>query len=185
ALSVRDPASGGVAARTVELTTNGEELALGDLVLDASAPRVLASAPEPFAANVAPSAEIVVRFDEPIDASSVTAQTFVVRVAGTPVAGTRELREAGTAIAFVPAAPLPDLQPVEVVVHADRLGFEGQVLAAGVRDLSGLSLAADHVFSFTTGDSQPPELVSLTPADGAVEVDPSAVVRFAFSEPVD
>src|SRR5690606_334793 len=43
----------------------------------------------------------------------------------------------------------------------------------------------DHVFSFTTGDSQPPELVSLTPADGAVEVDPSAVVRFAFSEPVD
>src|SRR5690606_28870294 len=116
---------------------------------------------------------------------SVTAQTFVVRVAGAPVAGTRELREAGTAIAFVPAAPLPDLQPVEVVVHADRLGFEGQVLAAGVRDLSGLSLAADHVFSFTTGDSQPPELVSLSPADGAVEVDPSAMVRFAFSEPVD
>jgi len=184
-VSIREPIRNGVASRAVTLVTNGEEWALGDIVLDASGPRVVASEPVAFAADVSPSAAIVVRFDEPIAPASLTAQSFTVDVAGAPVTGTRELREGGTAIAFVPSAPLPDLQNVSVRVRADRIGFAGEVLEAGVRDLAGLSLGTDFVLSFTTGDSQPPELVSMSPADGAVEVDVRAVVRVEFSEPVD
>jgi len=183
-LSLREPVTNGVAARAVTLATNGEVANLGDVVLDDRGPAVVATEPQASASGADPAAQIVVRFDEPIDPASVSAATFDVRVAGAAVAGVRELRDGGTSIAFVPAAALPDLQNVEVAVRADRVGFEGEVLEPGVRDLAGLSLAGDFVLDFTTGDSQPPQLVAVSPADGAAEIDVRAVVRFEFSEPI-
>ncbi len=183
-LSVREPVTNGVALRLVALTVNGEVASLGDVLLDAEGPSVVSTEPAESASGVSPSGEIVVRFDEPIDAASVSEETFTVRAGGAVVLGARSLRDGGTALAFVPAAPLPDLQPVEVTVRADRFGFENELLEAGVRDLAGLSLAADFTFAFTTGDAQPPQLVSVSPGDGASEVHVASVVRFEFSEPI-
>ena len=183
-LSVREPVTNGVASRRLALTVNGEVAGLGDLVLDAEGPNVVSTEPAESASGVSPSGEIVVRFDEPVDAASVTAETFVVRAGGAAVPGARTLRDGGTALAFVPAAPLSDLQRIDVTVRADRFGFENELLEAGVRDLAGLSLAGDFAFGFTTGDTQPPRLVSVSPAGGASEVHVGSVVRFEFSEPV-
>ncbi|MCC6642626.1 MAG: Ig-like domain-containing protein, partial [Deltaproteobacteria bacterium] len=183
-LSVREPVTNGVALRLVALTVNGEVANLGDLVLDAEGPSVVSTEPAVSASGVSPSGEIVVRFDEPVAAASVTAQTFSVRAGGAVVPGARTLRDGGNAIAFVPAAPLPDLQNVDVTVRADRFGFENEVLEAGVRDLAGLSLAGDFEFGFTTGDTLPPQLVAVSPASGASEIHLDSVVRFEFSEPI-
>jgi len=184
-LSIREPVSRGVASRALTIASNGQSIELGTVALDAAAPVVVATLPGAGASGVDPSAAIEVRFSEPVDPASITAETFAVRVAGVPVAGQLALAENGALARFTPAAPLPDLQNVSVALAADVLGFEGQVLAPGVHDLAGLSLGADFRFAFSTRDSTPPRLVSVSPADGSGEVDLTAVVRFEFSEPID
>ena len=54
----------------------------------------------------------------------------------------------------------------------------------GPTDDAGLSLVDPFVSTFTVRDSMPPVVASASPASGALQVPPDAVVRVAFSEPV-
>ncbi|MDJ0848600.1 MAG: Ig-like domain-containing protein [Myxococcota bacterium] len=186
-LGVLEPDRNEAARRAIELLSNGDEVAFEDgdaIVLDGDPPGVVATSPNPAAVGVPLVARIEVRFDEPVDPESLGPQSFAVEIEGKPLAGARSVVDGDTAV-FTPAAPLPDLSVVRVTLSADVLGFEGQVLAPGVRDLEGNSLAADVGFRFTTGDGRSPALVALSPADGSVEVAPESVVRFEFDEPID
>ena len=80
---------------------------------------------------------------------------------------------------------MPDLTQVRVTAKGHRVGFEGQVLEPGVRDLAGLGLASDLIFTYTTGDVTKPRVVSVHPADKALDVPLRSVFRVEFSEPVD
>ena len=184
-LSIVEPTSNGVAQRTVTLATNGDVVDLGTIVLDTQRPQVVSTAPGVDKCRRHPAAPIVVTFSEPVDPASVNAMTFRVLVSGTPVAGSFSVSPTQPIATFVPANPLPDLKPVSITLKADKLGFEGQVLEPGIRDLAGLSLAADVSFTFTTGDTAPPSVVSVSPADGALGVDLASVIRIEFSEPID
>jgi len=185
ALSIREPVTNGTARRELALTTNGQELALGELRLDGQPPEVVSTTPSASANGVAPTTTVRITFDEPMAEATLGPETLRVSVAGEPVAGVRTLEDGGLTAVFTPVAPLPDLQPVQVRVAGDRFGFGGELLTAGLQDLAGRGLEADLVFGFTTADTRPPVLLSVTPADGAREVDPRAVVRFTFDEPVD
>ena len=45
-----------------------------------------------------------------------------------------------------------------VLLRGEKLGFEGEVLEPGIRDLNGIGMAANFRFSFATRDSTPPKL---------------------------
>ncbi len=184
-LSVREPATNGVAARAVDLASNGQVVLLGDIVLDADPPFVVSVLPEAGSSGAVPDAPIVVTLSERIDPATVDAETFVVRAGGQAVDGTISVSPVEPVVAFTPVSPLPDLSRIDVVLRADRVDFEGRVTATGVRDLAGISLPADHAYSFITADTTPPALVSVSPADGASGVPLGGVVRLEFSEPVD
>ncbi len=185
ALQIRDPASNGVALLQVTLDSNGDQRDLGPLVLDDSRPQVLGTVPAEGSFGVSPAAAIVIGLDEAVDPASVGPDTFEVRVDGEPVSGSYEVSGAPPEIVFTPDLPLPDLRPVSVTLLGDVIGFEGQVLEPGIQDLAGNGLLSDFELRFTTGDSKPPTLQSVSPADGEVEVGLASVVRWQFDEPVD
>jgi hypothetical protein len=55
--------------------------------------------------------------------------------------------------------------------------------AAGVKDAAGNALAADRVWSFTTGaDTTPPTVTSVTPPSGATAIAPTSTVTATFNE---
>jgi hypothetical protein len=70
------------------------------------------------------------------------------------------------------------------VLAGDRFGPTGGLLARGVIDRFGKPMTGTFLSSFTTRDDDPPVLVSFTPEDGAEQVDPNAVVRLSFNEPI-
>ncbi len=183
-LSIRDPASNGVAARVIDLLSNGQTIALGDVRLDADAPFVVSVLPEADSTGAVPDAPIVVTLSERIDPATVDTGTFIVRAAGEIVSGSVSVSPVEPVIAFTPSAALPDLTRIDVTLRADRVDFEGRVTSAGIHDLAGISLAGDYVFSYITADTTPPVLVSASPADGAREIDLASVLRFEFSEPI-
>src|SRR5262249_40136262 len=84
-----------------------------------------------------------------------------------------------------PHAPLAsETQYEAVVVDGDLLDAVGAVIAAGPRDLVGRAPAAPFALPFRTRDQDPPGLLSISPANGAIQVDPRAVVRLSFDEPI-
>ncbi|OGC00091.1 hypothetical protein A2V82_13030 [candidate division KSB1 bacterium RBG_16_48_16] len=184
-ISIHEPVTNGVASRTAILDTNGQALDLGIIVVDSSRPSVVSASPSPDSVNVDPVLPIVVTLSELIAPSSINSQTFRVTVDGNSIAGTYIVSDAEPKVTFTPANALPDLNQVRVSLKGDKIGFEGQVLEPGIKDLSGLGMAADYTYIYSTKDSTPPAVVSLSPADGASGVSTSSVIRVEFSEPVD
>jgi hypothetical protein len=184
-LSILEPSSNGRAQTVIQLDTNGADFDLGEVVLDATRPRFAASSPASGRTGVSPGAAISVTFSEPIDPASLTAESFRLSVGGETVSGSFDAPAGSALVRFTPSAPLPDLRQVQVELSGDRVGFDGLVSVPGIRDRAGNPLASDVRFSFTTGDSLPPAVVSLSPQDGSSAVDLTSAVRIEFSEPVD
>ena len=88
-------------------------------------------------------------------------------------------------VQITPLAPLKSLQTYQVVViDGTRLNALGQLSASGPTDLVGRPLTAPFVSTFTTADNDPPLIVSQFPANGEIQIDPRAVLRLSFSEPI-
>jgi len=183
-LMILEPASNGVAARDVDLSVNGEVIDLGSIILDNTRPVVSSRLPEADSTGINPTAPLLVYFNELIDPASVSPETFRVLVDGEPVAGSYTVSPIEPLIAFAPSERLPDLRQINVVLIGERLGFEGQILEAGIRDLAGQGMITDVSYTFMTGDSLPPTVISLSPADGSTGVSLASVMRFEFSEPI-
>ncbi len=184
-VAIIDPNTNGIAKRTVLLNTNGQVLDLADIILDDKAPTVISVYPEEDAPDVLPGSQIEATFSEFVDPKSVTAQTFKVMIDGVAVAGKFTFLADEPTVAFTPTNPLPDLKRITVQIKGNKIGLDGQVLERGISDPSGFGMVGDYLFSFSTKDNTPPAIVSISPANGAIEVAPTSVVRVEFSEPVD
>ena len=137
---------------------------------DTDAPKVTFTDPADKAAGSPVGVLVEVAFDEAMNPATLDASTFTVKQGATPVAGT--VAYAGQTATFLPASPL-----------AANTAFTATV-TTGAEDIAGNALAADYVWSFTTGDTAP--TVSFTdPADQAVAVATSATIHAAFSEAMD
>jgi hypothetical protein len=185
AISILEPSSNGRAQAVILLDQNGAVFDLGDVVLDAGRPRFVAASPFSGQTGINPAGPIQITFSEPLDPESVMPESFRVSVGGVPVTGTYAASPGSPLVSFTPASRLPDLRRIDVELRGDRSGFDGVVQTPGLRDRAGNSLASDVRLSFTTGDSQPPQVSALSPADGAVEVEFASAVRIDFDEPVD
>jgi hypothetical protein len=123
--------------------------------------------------NAAVSTQIKATFDEPMDETTVTDQTFRVVVVGAgSVAGTVTIDEKVTT--FTPNPPLAIGEQYEVTI------------TTGVKDAAGNAMEQQYEWTFgTIPDTTPPTVVSVFPANGATLVSAGTPIRATFSEPMD
>jgi hypothetical protein len=151
---------------------------------DTQAPSVVEVIPADGAANVARSASIIVVFDEPIAAASLSADSNsdgckdnleLTDSSSVCVPTTLTQRAGGTRVLLVPTSPLT--------------AGGGYTLAvkAAVADLAGNPLIAASLTSFTVTsapDTTPPTVVGVYPGRGYTDAPLGADITVTFSEPV-
>lgn len=139
---------------------------------DTSPPTLSASNPANEAQGVFTNGKLTVTFSEVMNPATVNATTFtVVGANDLPVTGT--VTYAGTTATFTPNTSL-----------AANTTFTA-TMTTGVKDLSGNALAANQVFSFTTGatvDNTAPIVSLNTPDNAATGMGVNTAVSATFSE---
>ncbi len=104
---------------------------------DTTAPTVSSTIPADLATGVALNSTVNATFSEGMSAATLTTATFTLNQGTTPVSGT--VTYVGTTATFTPASNLA----ASTVYTA--------TITTGVKDLAGNALAANKVWSFTTG----------------------------------
>lgn len=144
-----------------------------------SAPVVQSSTPANNATEVILHTTIALQFSESV---TVTGNWFemVCSLSGTFSLSAANITVTGGPINFT-LDPTIDLQGAETCTVT--------VFAASVTDTDTQdppdSMAADHVFSFTTDIDAAPTVQSITPANGAASVAANTTIQLVFSEPVN
>ncbi|MBE0605557.1 MAG: Ig-like domain-containing protein, partial [Deltaproteobacteria bacterium] len=136
---------------------------------DTTPPTVSSTNPVTGATAVPVGAAVTATFSEAV--KSVSATTFTLKAGATPVAGTVTL--SATTATFTPSAPLAYSTTYTATI------------TTGVMDLANNALAANHVWSFTTGaaaDTTPPTVSSTSPAGNEAGVPTNTAVTATFSE---
>ncbi len=165
----------------------GRALAVTDVTLDMSPgtspgplvgglpvivpPTVTSTAPANHAPGVPVNSALTATFSEAMDPATITALTFTVQNGLTPVAGA--VTYSGVTATFTPASALP---PATLLTAT---------ITNAARDPQGVALAANYVWTFTTGaviDTTPPTVSSTTPASGATNVPVGNALTATFSE---
>ncbi|MBI4209465.1 MAG: Ig-like domain-containing protein [Deltaproteobacteria bacterium] len=145
--------------------------------VDNQAPLVVSISPTDEAERVVLDAPLEIAFSEPMDPLSLSYPTIHVWVADESVEGSWTSGEDFTEIRFQPY-----FQWEPETIYTIEIDSE-------IRDLSGNRMGdEDLVFQFTTGStfaSDPIEIVSVTPPEGSIGVETSAVVSVQFSKSLD
>ena len=118
---------------------------------DVTPPTILARTPAPTSAGINVGTSATARFNELMNAGSITTTTFQLRDAGDVLVPATVAYDAGTSTATL--TPQAALQYGATYTATVKGG------SGGVADLAGNALAADSTWSFTTEASPPPILV--------------------------
>jgi hypothetical protein len=166
----KDLAGNALAANRVWTFTTGT-------TADVTAPAAALTDPAATAVDVAVNRKITATFSEAMDPATITGATFTVvntTLGGAAVAGA--VTYASKVATFTPASNLAAGNTYTATI------------TTGALDLAGNALAANKVWTFTTGaaiDFTSPTVTSTSPADLAIEVALSKKVTATFSEPME
>ncbi len=143
---------------------------------DTTPPTVSSVAPLDGATGVLRTANVSALFSERMDAATIDTSRFELRDSLGSLVSAAVTYNAGTYTAVLD--PTADLSYGEV--------YTARVTTAA-HDLAGNALAADHTWSFTTElpDTTPPEIISVSPLNGAIGVLRTANISATFSEAMD
>ena len=141
---------------------------------DVTAPTVVSTVPAADALEVTLNSSITATFSEAMNADTIVAANFTVTNDGVPVAGAVSYDAASKTATFDPTANLAASLPMVVTITAD------------VEDVAGNALAAEYVWTFTTGtvvDGTAPTVSSTLPvSSGFMNID--GYITVTFSEPM-
>jgi len=155
--------------------TSAEEIPatwVGDTVnvvgADTTPPTVVSTSPANGATGVAISTAVSATFSEAMNASTITTGSFTVG----GVSGNVSYNSGTYTATFTPSANLS----YGTTYTAN--------LSTAITDAAGNPLAAAYSWSFTTvaGDTTPPTVISVSPANGATDVALDTTVTATFSE---
>ncbi|MFV8345782.1 Ig-like domain-containing protein [Flavobacterium sp. ZB4P13] len=133
-------------------------------------PVVLSTDPDNGTINVPLDKTITVIFNEEMNAATFNQSSFTLQ--GTAaVAGTVSF--SGTTATFDPTSPL-----------AANTTYTG-VIKTSVKDIMGNALQADYVWTFSTGSTVTPMVVSTDPANNATNVFLNKIVAVNFNMPMN
>src|SRR5580698_5573335 len=136
-------------------------------------PTVISTAPANGGTGVAIGNQLAATFSEAMNPATISASTFTLKQAGAPVAGA--VTYTGTTATFAPASNL-----------LTSTGYTATI-TTGAQDLAGDALAANYVWTFTTGagtDTTRPTVTFTAPLNGAQGVPIGGILTAAFSEPM-
>jgi hypothetical protein len=137
-------------------------------------PTVISTIPLNGATGVPLNQIVSATFSVPMNPATINGTTFSLTGPGnTAVAGLVAYAAIGNTLTFTPAA---NLAPSTLFTAT---------ITTGAQDLAGTPLAANYVWTFTTGvasSTVPPELVSTVPANAATDVPLNQAVSASFSE---
>lgn len=141
----------------------------------ATAPRVISTNPGNTVTAVARNQNIAATFSTTMDAATLSTSTFIVMGPGsTSVDG--NVTYSGTTASFNPNVDLND-----TVLYT-------ATITTGAKNLAGTSLAANYVWTFTTGsvnDTTAPDVNATNPDSNATGVPINQSITAVFSEAVD
>jgi hypothetical protein len=141
---------------------------------DTTAPKVLSTIPVNHATGVARNHTVNAIFSEAMSAATITAGSFTVKQGSTPVPGT--VTYLGTTATFMVTGGTLSSSTTYTAT-----------ITTGAKDLAGNALAANKVWSFTTGlvsDNTPPIVSSTTPTNLATGVALNSSISAIFNEAV-
>ncbi|MFV8326494.1 Ig-like domain-containing protein [Flavobacterium sp. ZS1P14] len=134
--------------------------------VDGVCPTVVSTSPDNGAINVPLDKTITVIFNEEMNASTFDTSSFTLQGSAL-VAGTVSF--SGTTALFVPTNPL-----------APNTTYTGRIKTA-VKDIMGNALQADYVWTFSTGSTVTPMVISTDPANNATNVFLNKIVSADFN----
>ncbi len=147
---------------------------------DTVAPSLVQTSPQNTNTGVPISAPIVVQFSKAMDPGTLTPQTFTVAdtFTGNAINGMVQVDPTGTSASFVPQPNLPVGRNFLVQLHTT------------IEDQSGNSLTSTggDGFGFTTSftaDTTAPQVVGMSPSNGATGVPLNSLVVLQFSKPLN
>jgi ketosteroid isomerase-like protein len=135
------------------------------------APTVVSVTPPNGSSGVCPNTVVTATFSEAMNPSTINTTTFTVTGPGTtPVAGV--VTYAASTATFTPNNPLA----FSTLYTA--------TITTGAKDLFGVPLASNFVWTFTTSSTPcgPPTVISVAPPNGSSGICPNTVVTATFSE---
>jgi uncharacterized protein (TIGR03437 family) len=138
------------------------------------APMVTSTTPANLSVGVPFGNALSATFSETMDPTTINALTFTLKNGLTAVAGV--VAYSGVTATFTPSANL-----VPSTLYTARI-------TTGAKDPAGVPLAADFVWTFTTGatpDLTPPTVISTVPANGALAVPVNNTLSATFSKPLN
>jgi endonuclease I len=155
-------------------SSNDDGLAIDDLLIGQLTdvpPTFISSTPADGAVGVAVDAAVRVRFSEPVDVA-VGPVSFFCGGQSVPYTSNSPASE----VVFTPNAPLP---------YSANCTLNLPAFAVTDRDGTPDPIAADVFIAFSTEADLPPQVVSTTPASGAVNVAVAVQPSVQFSEVVN
>src|SRR3990167_8618830 len=141
---------------------------------DVTPPAVSATSPAGNETGVAINSAINATFSEVMDANTITTATFTLSDGANAVTGT--VNYTGTTATFTPSSTL----------LYDTLYTA--TITTGVKDSAGNAMAANYIWSFTTGaapDVTPPAVSATSPAGNETNVAINSAINATFSEVMD
>jgi hypothetical protein len=142
--------------------------------LDDVAPTVRYTVPLDTATGVPVNQRIAANFSEPMDPQFISSTTFMLKQGLLPIAGM--VTYTGRTATFSPAQELKFKTTYTATI------------SAGIMDLAGNAMLADHVWSFTTGESPDytaPAIVSTNPENDADRVMINTTISAVFNKEMD
>jgi hypothetical protein len=173
-VSITDANTGGIARRYgLALTTNGQVLDLGVMLLDTVPISIASVSPADGATNISTTApQIGVTFSEPADPNTVNTSSLQLLSGNSNVNTSVTLSADKLSATITPAGRLAQQTAYTIVVN-------------GIQDLEGLPLLNQFQSRFTTADETPPGVAAILPAGGATEVSLETKIDITFDEPLD
>ena len=140
--------------------------------INTTPPAVILTDPLNTATGIAMNKTITATFNIPLDATTVSNTTFLVKNnLNVPVAGA--VTYTGTTASFNPTNPL-DMNTVYTAT-----------ITTGVKSKDGFAMVANHVWSFTTSNFIAPTVILTDPLDNATGVALNKTITATFSVPMD
>ncbi|MBA4300271.1 MAG: hypothetical protein C0433_09250, partial [Cyclobacterium sp.] len=140
----------------------------------AAVPTVTSTDPTNNAVNIAFNKVIKANFSQVMDPASITGATFTLKQGNTTVTGT--VTYSGSTASFTPNSPL------------SSGGVYTATITTGAKNTTGIALATNYVWNFTTVVSQTataPTVTSTDPANNDTGVSLNKVIKANFSQVMD
>lgn len=163
-------------------TTQVDPIAMRYMGADHSPPELFYTLPAAGAENVALNSSIVAVVNEPLAASSVSDDLFIVTADGVPISGQVTFSRSLNAISFKPYERFDPSKTYSVVFNSNRTD------ETGFMDCAGNVCGQDYSWSFMTSsetDSKAPQISATIPGAGTNKVDVQTAISVSFDEPLN